>query len=172
MKAQLKILLLLASAYSSASFSDVIQPSLDINTPTTLTSSVEIIADFGAPGYNIELNNLLLDVTFSNNLFSDGETFGLSWLVDPALRRERSLTLGTAPSKTSLSIGISNNLLINDDGLAYFDIFVSGGNGVNLTNITLTADANIQAVPLPSSILLFVSGLLLISRNLYTKKHT
>ena len=172
MKYLQNLLFILTFVYSNASFSSIINPGLDISTPSVLTSSVEIIADFGTAGYNIEINDIFLDVTFSDNLFSNGETFGISWLIDPALRRERTLILNNGSSKSSLSIGFPNNLLINDDGLAYFNIFVSGGNGVNLTGITLTADATIQSVPLPNGIILFLSGLLVMGRKLVIKKNT
>jgi len=164
------LLLFAITIYCNSSISDTINPTLDISTPITLTSSIEVIADFGIPGDRVLLNSAVLDLSFSNNLLSDGETFGLHWLVDPALRRFRHLTLVRGTSKDTLSYTNLSNLYIDDNGLAYFNIFVTGGNGVKLTGINLSTSATIQAVPVPSSLLLFVSGLFILTRKACTTK--
>lgn len=165
-------LLALLAIYSSTSFSQLINTNLSISTPTTVTGNIEIIADFGIPGQNIFINSTFIDFSFGYNPLSEGESLGIAWLVDPALRRERRIILGQGTDKYSISTALSNTLLVNNSGLAYFNIYVSGGNGVNLTDITLTVDATVQPVPLPSSIVLFLSGLLILSRKFLPNKKT
>jgi len=168
MKTFITILSLVFSIYSGTSLSATIQPALNISTPTIITNTIKIAADFGIPGNQLILNDLTLNLTFSDNVISVGEVFGYKWLLDPSLgidaRANRITPFNT--NWSSLSISFANDAFIDNDGIGRFNIFVLNGDGANLTGITLNADATIQTVPLPNSIVLFLSGFILLIRNL------
>jgi len=145
-------------SYSHISYSSIISADLDFLTPSTITSPVDIIANFGMSGENIDINNLSLSMTFEGNLLED--QFGYSYLANVTNHSEPTAWLssgrdiwGGAVSQLSIRL---DTLHIDNNGFAYFRIGL-GGDGAHVTDMSLTGNATV--VPLPSAFFLLVSGL-------------
>jgi len=145
----------------------LITPSSNFSTPTIVTSTTSNISvDFGLPGSNIELQDLSLLLTFDQNLLDTSEWFTVYWLIDvlnppegitsPAWVTSSYSTLG--PSLTEFSFSL-NDMHIDENGIGLFRFGISG-DGANISSLTLTGNAIITPVPVPPSLILFVSGLL------------
>lgn len=144
-------------SYSQITYSSIISADLDFLTPGTITSPVNIIADFGLPGELIDINNLTLSMTFEGNLLNDQISY--SYLANVINHSSPTAWLSDGRDIFGLTSQLSfrlDTLHIDNDGFAYFRIGI-GGDGANITEMSLTGDATV--VPLPSTLLLLISGL-------------
>lgn len=152
---------LIIMIYGNSAYSSIISANLDYVTPSTLTDQVDLIADFGMTGQNININNLTLTLTFEDNLLEQDSGLGISYLANISNSPPSTAWLaqgfdfiGAPLGQLSFSL---NNLYIDNNGLSYLRLG-AGGDGVYVSSITLSGDATV--VPLPPSFVLLLSGLL------------
>lgn len=102
-------------------------------------------------------SEISLELFFCCNLIDTGESFAISYATGPLTFVGKNITPSLTPLE-NLSFEISD-IFINSQNLAQVNISPSVlGNGVFVSNIKLS----VIAVPLPTSILLFLNSLLLI----------
>ena len=155
-------LLLLLLIYSGFAHSDVISLSHDLTLPAAITSNTEFVVDFGMPGDRLDVTEIFVNATFSNNLWDPLETLRLSYRGDPLLvwpSYAFSTKTSSGAASFSLLVDDFNDITIDNDGLALFRVSM-GGDGAYFESLSFTANATISPVPIPAAIWLFGSGLL------------
>ena len=161
MKNAISTLFILITIFTNYAYGIPISANVNFTTPRSVTNPISLNADFGINSNDYNIDNLELVVAFNNNILDPQETFSILYL-DNQLSGVFQLTLGLFP-RDSIFFDLSN-LYINDIGISEFTIS-SSGNGVNVTDISLSGNAT--AVPEPPTNLLLLLGLLFI----FNKKH-
>lgn len=161
MKKATSTLFILITIFTNYSYGIPISANVNFTTPGLVTNPVLLSADFDINSNDYNIDNLKLVLTFDNNILDPQESFSILYL-DNQLSNVFQGTLGLLPID-SISFDLSN-LYINDIGISEFTIS-SSGNGVNVTDISLSGNAT--AVPEPPTNLLLLLGLLFI----FNKKH-
>lgn len=154
-------LLLALLINSSLAHSDVISLSHDMTLPTVITSNTDFVVNFGMPGDRLDVTEIFVNATFSNNLWDPLEVLRLSYQGDPLLAWPSYAFSTKTSSETallSLLVDDFNHITVDNDGLALFRISMSG-DGTNFESLTFTANTTISPVPIPSAFYLFIGGL-------------
>jgi len=128
--------------------------------------------------YRIESSSPDIDVAWVGSIFTIANDSGSSldnynsdqtqaqFLVELA----QAVELGLLPASSLDTSTYIRNLYIDNDGLAFFGVS-SSGDGINISNISVTAE--LATVPLPGGFMLFVSGLgLLMFRSAKNNSNT
>jgi len=153
MKKAMVILFIFTSIYLNSANSSIISANLDVAAPFTLTSQINVVADFGISGSNINMTNLDFSFVFDTNILDANNSVSILYDTS-ASNRIGKATISLEP-RSQITFNL-NDLYINENGLSFLSISATS-DGVNITDISLSGNATI--VPLPSTILLLTSGI-------------
>jgi hypothetical protein len=157
MKKIVFLLIFISSLSSANAYSAVISANFGTITPITITNELDLIADFEVSGIYTDLN-VQLNLSFDQNILDANDNLTISYKGPGLLFNIIDFTPDI--SLNSIAFNLSG-LSVNNDGKAIISL-AANSDGVNLDSIFLSGIATITPVPLPPSILLFLSGFLTI----------
>ena len=154
MKKIIVLLTFISGISISSAHSAVISADFGSITPLTITNEVDLVADFGGSGIYTDLN-LQLNMTFDQNILDANDNLTISYKGPGLLFNIIDFTPDTSVNSFSFNL---SGLSIDTGGKAIISIAASD-DGINLNSIFVSGLATITPVPVPPSLLLFLSGI-------------